>query len=242
MPLSRSQYAFIALLLGAELSFAINLAPQTCAEEATKPLADPLPAATLGNQIAPDNAITPLPPANPAEPADPAIPLEVAPELKRIQQDLGGPVINQFPILRHRIDEPAPIAPQAPRALIAVSPAAACESCIAALRDAASELDESANRLERFELYRQADALRAQAQRLREDARKLLQPHHNGVESSVAPAWDPQPASPQPAPQEPRRFGLEIQSYPLTPTEPIKAEPPREPAMGQRPTSDADRG
>jgi hypothetical protein len=45
---------------------------------------------------------------------------------------------------------------------------------IAALRQTAAELEVTANRLEEIELYRQADALRELAQRLRADARESL--------------------------------------------------------------------
>jgi hypothetical protein len=51
------------------------------------------------------------------------------------------------------------------------------------LRDAAAQLDVAANKLEQLDLYGQADALRAQAQRLRLDARGM----NGGLQPTAAP-------------------------------------------------------
>ncbi len=84
----------------------------------------------------------------------------VAPELKRIQEELGGSVVEGFSGLRSA-------KPQAAKA-------AGRRREVEALREAASLLDVTANRLEQLDLYVQADALREQAQRMRVDARGMI--------------------------------------------------------------------
>lgn len=84
-----------------------------------------------------------------------------AEELRQIQQSLGGSAVEQFPSLRAERRGPTPLEASSRRA-------------VEALRESASQLDAAANRLETLDLYRQADALRAQAQRLRLDARGML--------------------------------------------------------------------
>lgn len=73
----------------------------------------------------------------------------------------------------------------------------------AALRDAAVQLDASANRLESLELYGQADAMRNLAQRLRLQARTMLgAPRGPGEDPRIqAPSLAPRvpPSSTQPA-------------------------------------------
>lgn len=170
------------------------------------------------------------------------------PELLQIQQKLGGSVINQFPALRS--DEAPPLQPYlSPPISVTVSPPAiafdgrSAGCAVTALRAAAADLDAAANRLEQVELYSQADALRAQAQRLRKDARKLPSAPAVG-QPSLAPAWQPglvPQIAPEAPPQQPRRFGWEA-PIPPTPAEPVEAQPLSEPKIGQRDDSDGDRG
>jgi hypothetical protein len=98
-------------------------------------------------------------------PADAGWPAPIAQDLQRIQRELGGSVVEQFPSLRG-------VRPQSARLLSSTSPH---REAVGALREAASQLDMTANRLEGLELYRQADALREQAQRLRLDARGMIE-------------------------------------------------------------------
>ncbi len=100
-------------------------------------------------------------------------PPSLPPEVRQIQQDLGGPAADQFPSLR---EAPAADAWQDPPTMAPVwvgasspsaSPDGRAAAQVAALRDSAAELDMAANRLETLELYRQSDALRTLAQRLR---------------------------------------------------------------------------
>ena len=131
----------------------------------------------------------PITPANEPRPSvDPATAFDgdprLPPEVRQIQESLGGPAIDQFPALRK---------PQASRADIrSWADSAHRASAVQALREAASQLDMTANRLEHLELYPQADALRQQAQRLRIDARGITKP--------VAPT---PMATPAPGPQSP---------------------------------------
>ncbi|HYO26557.1 MAG TPA: hypothetical protein VEQ85_16570, partial [Lacipirellulaceae bacterium] len=68
----------------------------------------------------------------------------------------------------------APVAPNSP--VVAAAPAARTPNTrrtIGGLRAAAAQMEVAANRLEELELYRHADALRQQAQRMRVDARRI---------------------------------------------------------------------
>jgi hypothetical protein len=67
----------------------------------------------------------------------------------------------------------SPAAPATVVRATAEAPAVRPSAPIAALRAAAAELDNAANRLEELELYSQSDALRELAQRFRIDARRL---------------------------------------------------------------------
>jgi hypothetical protein len=144
-----------------------------------------------------------------------AIPAPVAEELRRIQRDMGGPVVDQFPSLKEE-----PTRTNDARSKIDVPMRHMVES----LRTAATQLDDIANRLERLELYRQADSLREQAQRLRLDARRLagggseapqwgegVQP--SGTAPFAPPALEPRPMEPQAQPVEPQT----IEPRPLEP-------------------------
>jgi len=95
-------------------------------------------------------------------------PERMAPELRRIQRALGGSVVDQFDTL-----QPDPRQPEARR------PSGERDererrTRTEALRESAWQLDTAANRLENLDLYRQADRLREQAQRLRLDARDMI--------------------------------------------------------------------
>lgn len=135
----------------------------------------------------------PITPANTPRPAiDPATAVDGDPrlpaEVRQIQESLGGPAINQFPALRE---------PPAPRADVRSWPNSAPQaSAVHALREAASQLDMTANRLEFLELYPQADALRQQAQRLRIDARAITRV------SAPTPTSAPPSPSINPAPRD----------------------------------------
>jgi len=160
----------------------------------------------------------------------------VAEELRQIQRSLGGSAVEQFPSLKDPASRPA-------SAPVATSPLAGPHrrGVIEAIRMAATQLDDIANRLERMELYARADALREQAQRLRLDAREMA-----GAVSTTptpGPLWgegvrpsggDPKLA-PQPQMPEPRA----LEPQPLEP-EPRPAEPqPLEP-VPQTPESQRD--
>jgi hypothetical protein len=109
-------------------------------------------------------------------------PQDVAPELERIQRDLGGSAVEQFPSLRGEPRGAKPPAAGAREAGVQEAPpwggppaAEQDRRKVEALREAASQLDVTANRLEQLELYDSADALREQAQRLRVDARGMVE-------------------------------------------------------------------
>jgi hypothetical protein len=73
-----------------------------------------------------------------------------------------------------RIVVQPPAAPRVVVQAVAQDPERGPRTQIAALRGTAADLEATANRLEEVELYQQADALRALAQRLRGDARQRL--------------------------------------------------------------------
>lgn len=127
-----------------------------------------------------------------------ATPGGLPPEILRVQQELGGSVVNQFPAL-HATESPAPTS---------ASPSKNPEAVVEALRDAAWTMDSWANRLEKLQAYKQADALRDHAQRLRLEARTLAAPVPADGTSS-APATS---AVPDLAPQ------IEITPSPVVPT------------------------
>jgi hypothetical protein len=133
------------------------------------------------------------------------LPQNLPPEIRRLQEAMGGPQVNQFPALRDPSvsrDHQRPTTFGAP-----ALPAAAVRT----LRQGAAQLDEIANRLEQLELYPQADAIREQAQRLRLDARAASGPGGPASVPRPTPAqwFDASPATPpivnsdppQPAPQ-----------------------------------------
>jgi hypothetical protein len=125
-------------------------------------------------------------------------PAPIAQDLQRIQKALGGSVVEEFPSLRAK-----------PQAAGAAS-GSLQRRAVAALREAAAQLDVTANRLEGLELYRQADGLREQAQRLRLDARGMIE----GPRSMPMPSRTPQPAVHPDSDERERRVvepGQEIQ-------------------------------
>jgi hypothetical protein len=170
-------------------------------------------------------------------PSGPGAPLETIPgpmteELRRIQRDLGGSAVERFPSLRE--DRGRLLRMRGEASPPTVQPRQAVE----ALREAASQLDTTANRLERLELYAQADALREQAQRLRVDARGMaggataptpssVLPWEDGIRpSSADPRVAPQPLQPDPRPIEPQP----LEPVPQTPESQGDATPqPLEP-------------
>ena len=173
-------------------------------------------------------------------------PSPLPPEVRKIQQQLGGPMVDKFPELRPTQGvapwwqnfnsqpgvnaAPTPVAP--PAELVEkfatpavwptwsaqrparVQPATAVASDqedrkrVHALRESAAQLEVAANRLEDLEMYRQADALRTMAQRLRVDARSLLGGGattwsdgavlpSSGPTTEAAPAASPDEATPR---------------------------------------------
>jgi hypothetical protein len=135
--------------------------------------------AERGQSITPINEPKSTWTPNEPTPLDGGLPAAV----RQIQESLGGPAVNQFPTLNagqtNQNPIPAPSDASRPHPSIPVE----------ALREAATQLDATANRLEQLELYAQADALRQQAQRLRVDARRMSGGHPN-----PRPALAPTPA------------------------------------------------
>jgi hypothetical protein len=105
-------------------------------------------------------------------------------EIRRLQDSLGGPQVDQFPALREQ-GFGVPTAPARSRRAQSSIP----RDAIHALRDAAAQLDTTANRLEQLELFTQADGLRQQAQHLRLDARRM-----SGPVAPTEPSLQPTPA------------------------------------------------
>jgi hypothetical protein len=119
------------------------------------------------------------------EPADVGAPTDVqrglGPELRRIQRELGGSAVEAFPW--QGMDNRGSAKAQAGG------------DAVAALRGAAWQLDVAANRLEWFNLFQQADALREQAQRLRLDARGMMEGPAPKVDAAPQPELAPLPES-----------------------------------------------
>lgn len=105
-------------------------------------------------------------------------------EIRRLQNSLGGPQVDHFPALREQ-GFGVPTAPARSRRAQSSIP----RDAISALRDAAAQLDTTANRLEQLELFAQADGLRQQAQHLRLDARRM-----SGPVAPMEPSLQPTPA------------------------------------------------
>jgi hypothetical protein len=116
-----------------------------------------------------------------AEPAPMAEPPRLSPDLERIQQSLGGSVVDRFSTLRAGAEKPR-------TALEEKLAEARKHEAIKALRQAAVELDGAANRLEGLDLYQQADSLRDQAQQLRLDARRMSGSDPTRAASALRPS------------------------------------------------------
>lgn len=187
--------------------------------------------------------------ATPATPSAEAPSAAVRREIEKIQQSLGGSIVNQFPALAPAADQakappavnlplpvagpPSPWPAKAPLSIDQPTPFSAAPLSgfvrlrpnVVVLRTVATELDAVADRLEQAELYRQADAVRAQAQRLRVDARGLQSPQserpapENG-EVLDAPAWQLTPEPQEQEPQKPRRLGYSTRGRPRHPPPP----------------------
>jgi hypothetical protein len=164
-------------------------------------------------------------------------------EIRRLQESLGGPQVDQFPGLREQ-GFGVPTAPPRSREGRSTIP----RDAIRALRDAAAQLDSTANRLEQLELFAQADGLRQQAQHLRLDARRMsgpVAPAEPSLQPTPAQWLDPDPrrapdwnsSMPQMRPSpEPRRArlsppgsdtppALEPVPQPEIPSDPPKPQP-----------------
>lgn len=155
-------------------------------------------------------------------------------EIRRLQDSLGGPQVDRFPSLRAQ-GPGVPAATGRSREGRSSIP----HDAIRALRDAAAQLDVTANRLEQLELFTQADDLRQQAQRLRVDARAMTGWQPTPTPGPTPAAWgEPQvdlqrlwqdnaPAlrdesTPGRNFQEPR---LEPEPQPEIPSDPPKPQP-----------------
>jgi hypothetical protein len=104
-------------------------------------------------------------------------------------------------------------------------------SPLIALRRVAVELDGAANRLEEFELYRQADELRQLSQRLRQDARRMA------ADRDAASVEPPEPAADgavRPRNMVPPRRD-EPQRFPNFSDPPRPEAPPRDSGRRARP-------
>ncbi len=140
-------------------------------------------------------------------------PPNVAREIREIQKELGGSVVQGYSELWGAKAEPRDGAkPQAAGAVWASDNDGRPREAtlrVEALREAAAKLDEMANLLEPLELYSQADALRDQAQRLRLDARELAgassTPTQAVAPMNVAPAELQPPSGYTPIPRSEER-------------------------------------
>lgn len=91
---------------------------------------------------------------------------EIAREVLRMQQQMGGSVVTDRPNLQGWNPSPSPVTPE-------TAPINKPTNKVNELREAAWQLDTTAHRLENLDLYDQADALRDVANRLRHDAREM---------------------------------------------------------------------
>lgn len=112
------------------------------------------------------------------EPAAEISPEEVAREVLRLQEEMGGSIVTDLDaapgwnvppraqLRRTGWDQPRPSLPRGHQR--DMTPTA-----VNILRETARQLEQSAHQLESLDLYPQADALREMADKLRHDARKL---------------------------------------------------------------------
>ena len=163
-------------------------------------------------------------------------PAQLPPELQAIQRSLGGSTLNQFPSLR---DDAGPLRARLQAGGRERSAARGLHrDAIRALRDAAAQLDMSANRLESLELYPQADAMRQLAQQMRVDARAWAAggdpavgptptaPHGEPTRAMPQPRWDSSMPQLQPSTRPDVPIAPETQTSPadsgaLSPLEPM---------------------
>lgn len=94
-------------------------------------------------------------------------PEEVALEVLRLQEEMGGSIVSEFGTPA-TWNSPTNVPPNPPE-----SSATSRVSPVHALREVAWQLDQSAYLLESLDLYQQADSLRETAGKLRNDARKM---------------------------------------------------------------------
>jgi len=137
-------------------------------------------------------------------------------EIRRLQDSLGGPQVDRFPSLRAQ-GFGVPGASGRSRDGRSSIP----REAIRALRDAAAQLDVTANRLEQLDLFTQADDLRQQAQRLRVDARGM-----SGVQAMHTPTPTP---GPRPAAWGEPHLNLQPLWNETTPARGNEPVPPRTP-------------
>jgi hypothetical protein len=94
-------------------------------------------------------------------------PEEVAREVLRLQQEMGGSIVTGFGVpATWNAPANVPTTQHEPNPVAGVSP-------IRALREVAWQLDQSAYLLESLDLYEQADSLRETAGKLRTESRRL---------------------------------------------------------------------
>jgi hypothetical protein len=99
-------------------------------------------------------------------PTTPPAPQDVAREVLRLQEEMGGSIVSDF--------RPEGVShPQANPQPLPLPWRPAMTSPVLALRETAWQLEQSAHLLESLDLYSQADTLRETADKLRRDARKL---------------------------------------------------------------------
>jgi len=115
---------------------------------------------------------------------------EVARQVLKLQEQLGGSIIGQSQMLSKRNTQTLskwnrvamPVAPKVPtkqpNSFVESGRLHSAQHEVAALRKAAWQLDTASHRLEQLNLYPQADALRRLAMRLRNDARGLKHAGH----------------------------------------------------------------
>ncbi len=122
-------------------------------------------------------------PAAIASDLEPVPPEEIAREVLRLQQQLGGSVVTDRPSLQDWDESPMPATPKQATAYRPKTKLSASDYTpdytprpidkVGELRKAVWQLETTAHRLENLELYDQADALRHVANQLRNDAREM---------------------------------------------------------------------
>ena len=168
---------------------------------------------------------------------EPASVEEIARELLQLQQQMGGSVVDGRAQLQDWNAASGPVTPQDAPAWSAYPPLAPTVQSHAAfsshsnkvheLREAAWQLDTTAHRLEKLDLYDQADALRGVASRLRRDARELKQHTTSSAAEGLkfmAPSLPPVP--PQPRVSEPGT-GQPLHPAQRSGSRPLESRPPR---------------